>query len=232
MILRPSPEDVDLLAQLIDMRDSAHLAGHRSRPFVHTAFNGGESAVTAPGQTGAITIPTMALSRLRDLGVLRVITDRGRSYTFDLADDVRDQIEAMRVATGQPSRMGELQAAVERAESEAREADDARRELEAAVAADAQVRAARRSIFARRVGRVTRTIASIVLVAVYIGVVLVAGYLVSSNLPVALIVACVGVAVVLAVLDWGLHVDGFWLATRIGAWAERRTAAWLASLEG
>jgi len=231
MILRPSPEDVDLLARLIDMRDSAHLAGHRSKPFIHTAFNGGDSAVMAPGQTGAITVPTMALGRLRDLGVLRVINDRGRSYTFDLADDVRDRIDEMRAAAGQPSRMGELEAAVEHAETAARAAEAARDEIEARVATAAQLRAARRSAFAHRVGRLTRALAVIILVVVYVGVVLVAGYLVSSNLPVALVVACIGVAVVLAVLDWGLHVDGFWLATRAGGWVAARTESWLASFE-
>jgi hypothetical protein len=230
MILRPSPEDVDLLAQLIDMRDSAHLAGHRSKPFVHTAFNGGDSAVMAPGQTGAITVPTMALGRLRDLGVLRVISDRGRSFTFDLADDVRDRIEEMRIATGMASRMGELQAAVDRAAARTSESEAARRELEVRVAAATQARATHRSAFARRVGRWVRLLTSVVLGALYFGAVTVGGYVLSSNLPLA-VAAGFALTAGLAVLDWQFHVDGFWLARRLGAWIESGIERWLARFE-
>ncbi len=60
---------------------------------------------------------------------------------------------------------------------------------------------------------------------------MVAGYFVSSNLPLALVVGVVGVAVVLAALDWLLHVDGFALAAALEARVVKRVTGWLESFD-
>lgn len=112
--------------RLIDMRDSAHLAGHTDDPFHLVRFNGNESVLFSPGRTEGINISTLAIRRLEDLGLFHVFDVAAKGFTFDLVDDVRDRLEEMRVALGQPSRLGEVEAAKERAEA-------AQRDLEAKV---------------------------------------------------------------------------------------------------
>ncbi len=231
MTIRPKPNDIDLLVRLIEMRDSAHLAGHTEDPFRLFEFNGTESVLFSPGQNEGINVSTLGMRRLQDLDLFNVIDAQPKGFTFDLVDDVRDRLEEMRVALGQPSRMGELEAAKERAEAAKEQAEAARGDLVAEVRESAANRAERRTAFARRVGRRVRRAATIVLGTVYVGVVVVAGYFVSSNLPLALVVGIVGVGVVLAALDWLLHIDGFGLAAGAEAWVVKRVTRWLESFE-
>ena len=231
MTNRPTPEDIDLLAQLIDLRDSAHLAGHRDDVFNLLQFQGTQSVLVGPGRTGRISVSTMAMRRLQDLGLFRVINVREKGLTFDLGDDVRDRLEEMRVSVGQPSRMGELQAAKEQAEAAIERAEAAQRDLEASVEAAAAKRAERRHAFARRVGRRVRRAATVALGAIYLGVVLISGYFVASNLPPLAVVAIVSVAVALAVLGWLRHIDGFSLAAGIESRVVKRITAWLESFD-
>lgn len=231
MTIRPTPEDIDLLAQLIDVRDSAHLAGHTQDAFNLARFQGTQSLLISPGRSGSIQVSTFAMDRLRDLGLFRVISVRENGLTFDLVDDVRDQLEEMRVTAGQPSRMGELEAAVERAEGAREAAEAAWRDLETKVAAAARSRADLRAAFAVRVGRWARRVTAIVLGVLYVAVVVVAGYFVSSNLPAAVVVGVIGVFVVLAAMEWLLHVDGFVVAARAEAWAIVRVSRWLETFE-
>lgn len=231
MTIRPTPEDIDLLVQLIDMRDSAHLAGHAQDAFRLTQLQGTESILDSPGHSGRIQVSTFAMERLRDLNLFRVISAPERGLKFDLVDDVRDRLEEMRVAVGKPSRMGELEAAAARAEAAKEAAEAAQRDLETKIAAAALSRADLRAAFALRLGRWVRRAVAVVLGLLYVGVVVIAGYLVSSNLPLALVVGIIVVAVALGVLDWLLHIDGFLLATRAERWVVRRIENWLASFD-
>ena len=206
-MIRPKQNDLDLLGRLIDLRDSAHLAGHTDDPFRLFDFNGTESVLYGPERNEGQDVSTMGMRRLQDLGLLHVIDVLPKGFTFDLVDDVRDRLEEMRVALGQPSRLGEIEAAKERAEA-------AQRDLETRVRESVASRAASRKAFARHVGRWVRRAATVALGVIYVGVVVVAGYFVSSILPLALVIGIVGVAVFLTVLDWLLHIDGFGLRRR------------------
>jgi hypothetical protein len=124
--IRPKKSDIDLLVRLIDMRDSARLAGHTDDPFRLFEFNGTESVLFSPGRNEGTDISTLAMRRLQHLGLFHIIDVLAKGFTFDLVDDVRDRLEEMRVALGQPSRLGEVEAAKERAEA-------AQRDLEAKV---------------------------------------------------------------------------------------------------
>lgn len=231
MTIRPTPEDIDLLARLIDMRDSAHLAGHTQDAFNLMRFQGNQSLLISPGRSGQIQVSTFAMERLRDLGLLRVISVREKGFAFDLVDDIRDRLEEMRVAAGKPSRMGELEAAAARAEAAREAAEAARHDLETKITDAERSRADLRAAFARRVGRRVRRVAVLVLGAFYVGVAMLAGYFVSANLPLALGLGIIGVTVALAALDWLLHIDGLWLAARADRWAVRRVADWLGSFD-
>jgi len=229
--IRPTPEDIDLLVQLIDMRDSAHLAGHTQDAFRLTQLQGTESILDSPGHSGRIQVSTFAMERLRDLNLFRVISAPARGLKFDLVDDVRDRLEEMRVAIGKPSRMGQLEAAAARAEAAKEAAEAARRDLETKIAAAMRSRADLRAAFARRVGRWLLWAARLALGILYAVVIVIAGYFVSSNLPLPFLVGVIGVFVVLAAIDWLLHIDGFALAARAEAWAEARVSRWLETFE-
>jgi hypothetical protein len=81
------------------------------------------------------------------------------------------------------------------------------------------------------VGRWVRWATTVALGIVYVGVIVLAGYFVSSNLPLALVVGVIAVAVILAVLDWLLHIDGFALAARAEAGTVGRVGRWLESFD-
>lgn len=231
MRLRPKPDDIDLLARMIEMRDTASLAGIRDDPFRLFEFNGSESVLFSPGKNEGINVSTVGMKRLEDLGLFHVIDYLPKGFTFDLVDDVRDRLEEMKVGLGQPSRMGELEAAVVRAEAATASAESSQREIEARAVTAARSRADLRAAFARRVGRWAQWVARITLGTIYVGVVVIAGYLVSANLPLALIVGIVGVAVALTALDWLLHIDGFTLAAGVETRVVRRVTAWLESFD-
>jgi len=222
--IQPKQGDIDLLVQIIDRRDSAHLAGHTDKPFNLAKLNGGESVLVSPGNAGGTNVSTFAVQRLEDLGLFRVINSSRNGLTFDLVDDFRDRLEEMRMAIGQPSRLGEAEAAKEQATA-------AQHDLEAEVQASAATRAQRRATFAGRVGRWVRLGTTVALGIIYVGIVVLAGYFVSSNLPLAFIAGVIAVAVLLASLDWLLHIDGFALAARAEAGVVGRVARWLESFD-
>lgn len=231
-MIRAKPEDIDLLVRLIDMRDSAELAGVRG-PFSLMPFQGGEALLTGPSRTGNAQVSTFQMGRLEDLGVLRIITRTARQgLTFDLVDDVRDLLEEMRVSIGQPSRMGELEAALSLALGDREQALTAQTELEKGVSDAADDRAARREAAATRVGRRVRRLAIVVLalgyVTIYAAVVMV-GFLATSN-P----IAAAGIVLaggLLALLAWVSPIDGFWLADKAEGIVSRRVRRWLDSLD-
>jgi hypothetical protein len=229
--IRPKPEDIEELARLIEIRDSAHLAGHRLDPFTLFNFSRTEALLVSPGRTQGDSVSNVAMRRLEDLDLFRVIDRSEKGFTFDLVDDVGDRLEEMRVAVGLPSRMGELEASVQRAEAAMNAAESTRQDLEARVIDDRRARAERRAAFASRVGRWARWLARVALGLLYIGVVVVAGYFVSSNLPLAIVVGIIGVAVVLAALDWLLHIDGFALAAAFETRVVNRMTRWLESFD-
>jgi len=222
-MVMPKQGDIDLLATLIDMRDSAHLAGHREKPMTWVAFNGGRSMVATAGGR-SVDEATFNMQRLLDLGLLRVITRKGSIVTFDLVDDVRDRLEEMRAAAGQPSRTAQAEGARLQAEA-------ALWDLEERVDAAARQRAARRAEFASRVGRTVRLLAAAALVVAYVVTVTIAGYFLSANLPVAFVVGIVIVAVGLTVLDWAAHVDGFAIAKAAGEATAGRVRRWLETFD-
>lgn len=231
MTIQPKQGDIDLLLQIIDLRDSAHLAGHTDKPFNLAKLNGGQSVLVSPGNAGGTNVSTFAVQRLEDLGLFRIIASKPTGLTFDLVDDFRDRIEEMRVAIGQPSRLGEAQAATERAEAARQHSEADARDLESKVQAAAATRAERRAVFARRAGGWVRRAATIALGVFYIGVVVVAGQVLSSILPLPLIVTVIAVAVIVGVLDWLLHIDGFALAAWAEAGAVNRITRWLESFD-
>jgi hypothetical protein len=231
VMIQPKQADIDLLVQIIDVRDSAHLAGHTDKPFGLAKLNGGQSILVGPGNAGGTNVSTFQVERLQELGLIRVITSTPTGMTFDLVDDFRDLLEEMRVAIGQPSRLGEAQAATERAEAARQHSEADARTLEAKVQAAAAKRAERRGAFARRMGRWTKRTTTVALGILYVGIIVLAGYFVSSNLPLALIGGVIAVAVILAVLDWLLHIDGFALASRAEAIAVGRVGRWLESFD-
>src|SRR5207244_2773356 len=98
-------------------------------------------------------------------------------------------------------------------------------------AAGDRIRRDRRADFARKVGLWVRWTVRIALGAIYVGVVGLAGYFLSSNLPLALVAGIAGVAVFLTAIDWLLHVDGFALAKAAEAWAIGKVVRWLESFE-
>lgn len=224
MTIQPKPADIDLLLQIIDLRDSAHLAGHTDKPFNLLKLNGGQSVLASPGNAGGTNVSTFAVQRLEDLALFRGIVSKKNGMTFDLVDDVRDRLEEMKIALGQPSRMGEAEAAKERAIG-------AHRDLEAKVEAASALRAERRIAFAGRVGRWVRSAATIALAVIYIGVVVLAGQVISSILPLPLIVTVIALAAILGILDWLLRIDGFALAAMAEASAVRRVTGWLESFD-
>ena len=230
MTIRPTPDDIDLLAQLIEMRNSARLAGHTQDAFNLARFQGTLSLLVSPGRSGSISVSTLAMGRLEDLGLFRVIDRREKVLKFDLVDDVRDRLEEMRVAAGQPSRMGELEAAASRAEVATEAAETARRDLEARVAAAALARADLRAAFARRVARRVRWAAMLVLGALYVSVAVIAGYF-ALTLPQPAAIVIVVVAIGLALLGWLRHIDGFSLATGIESRVVEQITRWLNSFD-
>jgi len=98
----PKQSDIDLLARLIGIRESADLAGHTDDLFSQIDFQGAEAAVLGPGRNNQV-VPKIKMRRLRDLGVFYVIHTGATGFTFDLADDVRDRLEQMRVAVSRLS---------------------------------------------------------------------------------------------------------------------------------
>lgn len=102
MTILPKQSDIDLLARLIDIRHSADLAGHTDDLFRQIDVNGPDAVVHGPGRNNQV-ISKIKMRRLRDLGLFYVIDTGSKGFTFDLADDVRDRLERMRVAVGRLS---------------------------------------------------------------------------------------------------------------------------------
>jgi hypothetical protein len=92
----PRQSDIDLLAKLIDIRDSADLTGHTDDLFRQIDPQGEQSVVSGPGRTGLV-VSKLTMRRLRDLGLFYIIDSGPTVCRFDLADDVRDRLEQMRL---------------------------------------------------------------------------------------------------------------------------------------
>ena len=98
----PKQSDIDLLAMLINIRDSADLAGHTDDLFRLIDVNGPDAIVHGPGWK-SLVISKIKMRRLRDLGLFYDLDPGSKAFRFDLADDVRDRLEQMRVAVGRLS---------------------------------------------------------------------------------------------------------------------------------
>ena len=110
MTIRPKQSDIELLERLIEIRDSADRAGRPDDLFSQIDIKGPDAVVQRPGQKNQL-ISKIRMRRLRDLGLFYVLSTGSTGFTFDLADDVRDRLEQMRVAVGrlfatQPSDAG------------------------------------------------------------------------------------------------------------------------------
>lgn len=221
MSIRLKPDELDLLARLIDRRDSAHLAGITTDPFYALELNGGVSVLVCPGRTGRDQVATLTIHRLRSVGLFHVISENKNTLTFDLVDDVRDQLELLREAAGQPSLVGQERAARANAE-------DQLSRLQVNVEADAGEREARRQATSRRVGRWAFRVALIGLVAVYLLATAIVAL--ATTVVIAGIVAA-GLLGLIGVLSWAFHLDAFaaahWVETRVAG----RFGRWLDSFE-
>lgn len=224
MTIQLRPDEFELLLWMIDRRDAAHLAGRTTDVFQVAEFNGGKSVLFTPGRTEGRDVPSATVSRLQTVDVFHVIKWGAKGFTFDLVDDIRDRLEQLRLDAGQPTRLGELEAAKERAEALARE-------TQAQVVVAARARSEKRHAFAERVGRGARRLASVGLFAFYVVVVTLGGYVLSANLSLALILAIVLVGGAIGLADWLLHIDGFALAAGLERRVTAKVDRWLESFD-
>ena len=233
MVMRPRQEDVDLLQHLIDLRDSAHLAGHTTLPFMLIHDGPHEDLVSAPGDNRANGVPGLLVKRLQDEGVIEIVKNLPHGFTFDLSDDCRERLDQMRASLGQPSRMGELEADVASARWDQNVARVAREHLERQVSRASADSAARREAAATKIGSRVRRVASVALVVVYALVyvaVVAVGYFWTSNPVVG--VGIVAIGTLLALLAGVFRIDGFWLAGKAGDYCSGFIRRWLDAIEG
>jgi hypothetical protein len=214
------PEDVELLKQLIELRDSAVLAGITDDVFQVIEVNGGRHILVAPGRNKGPEVPSSSITRLRRSGALDVVKDAPHGFTFDLVVDIRDRLEAFEEALGRPTRSSE-------AEARREEAERRLRELESIHADQAANRLNLVEAAAGRISRRIRIAASVVLLVLYLALVTVGGYFVSGSLPIAVVAAVVVVAVVIQAADWALGVDGFAAAAYLERKVRFRILNWL-----
>lgn len=219
--VRLRPDELELVAHMIDKRDSAHLSGHRNAVFRVAMLNGGEWAVQYLGRMGAESVPARTIERFRELGLFQGVRVGRGAMTFDLADDIRDRLEQLKDAAGQPSELGHERDARARAE-------DQLSRLQVQVERDARGRALRRKAFASLIGRWAFRVTTGLLIAAYLSAVVLSTVFASLTLG-----AFVGVAVLaaLGIADWGFHRDAFGWAHGIERWAATRVDRWLAGFE-
>lgn len=213
--IRLRPEELDLVTRMIDKRDSAHLSGHTTDPFQALALNGGASMIVFPGRTGRQEVPSITMARLKSLGLFQVYGQNKNVTTFDLADDIRDQLERLRDESGRPSLLAQERNA--RARAEGRQS-----ELETALERGARRRQAQRQAFSGRVGRVAKWLAAGGLIALYAAATLLVAILTT---PVVVIAVAIGLLLLITTLDWAFRLDAYravgWLEAKVAARAER-----------
>jgi hypothetical protein len=219
--IRLHPDELDLLARMIDKRESAHLSGHRNDRFLVATPNGDEWVLRYPGGMGAETVPARTIERLRELDTFQLVREGRNALTFDLADQPRDLLEQLKAAAGQPSELARLDQ--RRAQIE-EQLGDCQKKAEA----DARERAQRRRDFAAHLGHWTNVAVTVALVGLY---------LVAAGLPLVFATNVVGIvisALMLAafgVLGWRFHIDAWRGANAAQAWVERRAERWLRRFE-
>lgn len=219
--MRLRPDELDLIAHLIDKRDSAHLSGHTSDPFQAVSLNGGVSILVFPGRTGRDSVPTLTFDRLMSLGVFHVFSRKKNVVTFDLVDDIRDRLEQLKAEAGQPSLLAREREARARAE-------DRQSILEQTLEHGARKRAERRDDFAARVGRWGFRLAIAALVVIY----LLATWIVSLVATPALAsIAAAALLAIVGVMSWAFRLDAFAAAHWVEAQVASRTRAWLHRFE-
>jgi hypothetical protein len=219
--IRLRPEELDLLVRMLDRRDSAHLAGVTSDVFQATELNGGTSVLFYPGHSGGEDVPSLTVSRFRSLGVFHVIKEWGEGFTFDLVDDIRDRLEQLRQAAGQPTLLGEAVAARQQAGAELTA-------LQARVEQAAGERQAKREAFASAVGRWANRLATLVSIGLYAAATIVA--MVVTTPAFGGIVGGVVLAV-LAILSWRFHLDAFAAAHALERRTTRAIENWLRTFD-
>lgn len=219
--IRLQPEELDLLARMIDKRDSAHLSGHRDAPFRVVELNGGQSVLTYPGGMGADNVPTRTLRRFRSLDLFQVFDEGKNVVVFDLADRIRDRLEELKDESSQPSMLAQERAARARAQ-------DQQSRLEVSIESAARAREARRKAFAGRAGRWAYRLTNSVLIAIYVAAVILSTIFIAPTFGA---IIGIGILAVIGILDWGFHRDAFGVAHVCENWTVERVERWLASLE-
>jgi len=219
--IRLKPEELDLIALMIDKRDSAHLSGHRSDPFRAASLNGGVTVLHFPGRTGADQISTMTFERFLALDLFHVFSRNETVTTFDLADDIRDRLELLKEDAGQPNQIAQERNARARAE-------DRQSRLETALAQGHRERQHRREVFGASIGRTARWAAVSIFLLIY-GTATVVGTLVTGS-AVAIAVA-VGILLLIGILDWIFHLDAYRAVRWVEAKAAGRAERWAGRFE-
>jgi len=220
--LRLRPDELELVARMIDKRDSAFLSGHRDDPFRVGMPNGTQWALQYPGRNGGEVVPSRTIERLRELGLFQGVRVGRGAMTFHLADGIGDRLEQLRDQAGQPSEVARERDARSRAE-------DQLSRLQVQVERDARARAERRQAFSSRLGRWGFRMTTASLVAVYLAAVILSTLSASPTLG-----AIVGVAVLagLGIAEWGFHRDAFGWAHAAERWTFARVDRWLERFEG
>lgn len=217
--IRLKPDELELIGQMIDKRDSAHLSGHTADPFSAVALNGGVTAIQFPGRTGAAQTTTLTFQRLLAVDVLVVVSRKGNVTNFDLADGIRDRLEDLKMEAGQPSQLERERAA--RARPEERQS-----QLETQIQREVAIRQERRTAFAAGVGRRASLTVTTVLGVVYLAAVVYG--LIAAPLVAALLALALGI---LGLASWLFRIDAFWLSHQAQRQAAARVERWLSRFE-
>lgn len=219
--LRPRQEDLDWVSRLLELRDGARLAGHTDSIFQVVDLDSADPTLFGPGGGPGVPIPSLVVSRLGGLDLLHVVTRAANSISFDLVDDVRDQLELLREAMGRPS-------LIERERTARARAEDQQSALEVRLEAGARRREELRQAFAGRVGRWISGLTVALLVGVYAGATVVVALLATPAIAVVVAVIVLGA---FGILEWGFHLDALVVAHWLERLSARRVERWLARFE-
>jgi len=219
--IRLQPDELDLIARMIDKRDSAHLSGHTTDPFRVVELNGGTSVLSYPGRTGADNIPTRTIYRLRNLDLFQVFSHEKNVLVFDLADDIRDRLEQLRHEAGQPSPLTQELMARARAE-------DQQSKLETSIQRASRAREARRQAFADRIGRWVKRVAIVVIIGIYAAASIIVAIFTT---PAIAGIAATGILAIIAILSWVFHLDAYAAVRALERRVAKAVEGWLDNFE-
>ncbi len=203
--------EVQFLGHLIDLRDSADLAGHRDAVFQFAEHSGDAILVAPPGTNVMHEMPARTIARLRKAGLIETV----QPNSFDLVPNARDRLEALKAEVGKPTLLGQAQAELERARARVAE-------LEAHTGRAAQGRQRRREGVAALWGGRARRLARGAAIAIYVLAVVLP---LALGLPAPISGVLLVAGAVLQVLDWAFGRDGNGIANAVGRMVELRVLA-------